>query len=112
MTADDPDNLILSADSIGDPCDPSVLDAFSRTCDVVTFDHENIDPEVIDALARLGRVVRPGASSFRLCDKAAQRTQLTTLGFAVLKPRMYSREVVRERCLLSAAFSTLIIQRC
>ena len=68
---------------IGDPADPRVLDEFTRRCEVVTFDHENIDPEIVDALTRLGRVIRPGAAALRACDKAAQRTQLTALGFPV-----------------------------
>jgi len=68
---------------IGDPLDARVLDDFCRGVDVLTFDHENVDPDVIEALVRIGRVVRPGASALRLCDKAAQRTELATLGFAV-----------------------------
>jgi 5-(carboxyamino)imidazole ribonucleotide synthase len=68
---------------IGDPADPGVLDEFTRRCEVVTFDDENVDPEVIDALTRLGRVVRPGAVVLRACDRAFQRTQLAALGFAV-----------------------------
>ena len=67
----------------GDPADPSVLEEFSRGCDVLTFDHENVDPELVDALVRVGRVARPGASALRFCDKAAQRTALATLGFVV-----------------------------
>ena len=68
---------------LGDPGDPRALDEFTRRCQVVTFDHENVDPDVIDALTRLGRVIRPGAAALRACDKAIQRTQLASLGFPV-----------------------------
>ena len=68
---------------LGDPADPRVLDDFTRRCQVVTFDHENVDPDVIDALTRLGRVIRPGAAALRACDKGSQRIQLAALGFPV-----------------------------
>ena len=67
----------------GDGADPLVLEAFSRSCDVLTFDHEGVDPEVVEALTRLGRRVHPGAAALRLCDKSMQRTELTMLGFPV-----------------------------
>ncbi len=67
----------------GDPLDPKVLDEFCRSCDAVTLENESIDAEVVEALARLGRPVRPGAGALRLTDKARQRTTLATLGFPV-----------------------------
>lgn len=67
----------------GDPDDARVLERFSRECDVLTFDHESVDPEIVEALTVLGRAVRPGAASLRMCDKAAQRAALATLGFPV-----------------------------
>lgn len=81
--ADDAIRSICPNVVLGDPADPRVLDEFTRHCEVVTFDHENIDPDIVDALTRLGRIIRPGAGVLRACDKAAQRTELRTLGFPV-----------------------------
>ncbi len=67
----------------GDPDDPQVLDEFTRCCRVVTFDHENVDPALVDGLTRVGRIIRPGAATLRACDKATQRVQLAALGFPV-----------------------------
>ena len=67
----------------GEPDDPQTLEEFTRRCRVVTFDHEGVDPSLVDALTRLGRVIRPGAMTLRACDKADQRAQFASLGFPV-----------------------------
>lgn len=68
---------------IGDPADPAALDCFSRGCDVMTFDHELVDPEVVAGLERRGRRVFPGSHVLRFADKAHQRRGLSALGAAV-----------------------------
>lgn len=82
-SADDPVCSIVTDVMFGDPSDPRVLEEFTRRCHIVTFDHEIIDPELVDALTRIGRIMRPGATTLRACDKASQRVQFAALGFPV-----------------------------
>ena len=64
--------------------DRSALTAFATRCDVVTFDHEKVAPELIADLEALGHVVRPGARALRLgSDKAHQRRVLAAHGLPV-----------------------------
>ena len=60
------------------------LDALRRLaegCDVVTFEHEHVRADHLEALLAEGVVVRPGPTAL-LCaqDKAAMRTRLTAAG--------------------------------
>jgi 5-(carboxyamino)imidazole ribonucleotide synthase len=64
----------------GDPSSPADLGAFARGVDVLTFDHERVDPDVVAALERDGVVVRPGSATLRFADKAEQRRRLAALG--------------------------------
>ena len=82
-SADDAVCSILPDVMFGDPDDPRVLEEFTRRCQIVTFDHENVDPALVDALTRIGRIIRPGAATLRACDKASQRVQFAALGFPV-----------------------------
>jgi 5-(carboxyamino)imidazole ribonucleotide synthase len=54
--------------------------AFAGDCDVITFDHELVEPSVLAALEDAGRVLRPGAAALGFSDKAAQRTALQAAG--------------------------------
>ena len=64
--------------------DRSALTAFAARCDVMTFDHEKVPPELIADLEALGHVVRPGAEALRLgSDKAHQRRVLAGHGLPV-----------------------------
>ncbi|HET6667767.1 MAG TPA: 5-(carboxyamino)imidazole ribonucleotide synthase, partial [Intrasporangium sp.] len=59
-----------------------VLD-FARSCDVVTFDHEHVPQQVLQALESEGIVMRPSPSALRFAqDKLAMRERLTGLGIA------------------------------
>lgn len=68
---------------IGDPDDLAALLRFSAGCDVVTFDHEQVDPGHVAALEASGHQVRPGSATLRFSDKAHQRGALGALGFPV-----------------------------
>ena len=58
----------------------AVLD-FARGCDVVTFEHEHVPAEVLDALVATGIPIRPGPGALLYAqDKAEMRERLTALG--------------------------------
>lgn len=93
VLASDPGDSACAAASrvmIGDPGDRAVLDRFSRTCDVLTFDHEQVDPGLVAELESAGRTVRPGAGVLRFADKAYQRTELAVRGLPVPAARVGS----------------------
>ena len=51
---------------------------------MVTFDHEQVDLEIVAALAAGGAVLRPGAETLELAvDKAHMRTVLDAAGMPV-----------------------------
>lgn len=69
---------------LGSPDDPAALRAFARKCDVLTFDHELVDVEVIQQLEDDGHTVYPGARALALGqDKRLQRERFAALGFPV-----------------------------
>src|ERR1700733_14620066 len=68
----------------GSPFVADDLRAFAERCDVVTFDHEQVDLELVAALAGAGAVFRPGAGTLELAvDKAQMRTVLDAAGVPV-----------------------------
>lgn len=76
---------------IGEPDDPEALSSFAATVDVVTFDHENVDHDVLSRLQAQGVAVRPGVETLRFSDKAYQRVAFASAGlpvppFAVVDP--------------------------
>lgn len=73
-----PDVAVGSIDSFDD------LDAFAAGCDVVTFDHELVDPAILDRLVANGHVLRPAPAALRHAqDKLHQRERLHEAGFPV-----------------------------
>ncbi len=69
---------------LGSPFVPDDLRAFTEQCGVVTFDHEQVDLEIVAALAAGGAVLRPGADTLELAvDKARMRTVLDGAGVPV-----------------------------
>ncbi len=69
---------------LGSPFVAADLRAFAARCDVVTFDHEQVDLELVGELAAQGTVVRPGAPTLELAvDKARMRTVLDEAGVPV-----------------------------
>jgi 5-(carboxyamino)imidazole ribonucleotide synthase len=69
---------------VGPATDPSALRALAARCDVVTFDHEQVDLDVVSELEREGIVLRPGVETLRVAvDKAEMRTRLAAAGLPV-----------------------------
>lgn len=69
---------------VADVDDLTALVAFGRGVDVVTFDHERIPVELVEALEAEGVAVAPGSASCRFAfDKADSRARLDDLGFPV-----------------------------
>ena len=61
--------------------DLAALEAFAHGCDVVTFDHEHVPPEMLAALEADGVPVRPGPEALvHAQDKAVMRAALTAAG--------------------------------
>jgi 5-(carboxyamino)imidazole ribonucleotide synthase len=65
--------------TVGDPDEPGVLDAFAATVDVVTFENELVDLDVLRALEARGVAVRPGSHVLAMSNKATQRRALAAL---------------------------------
>jgi 5-(carboxyamino)imidazole ribonucleotide synthase len=69
---------------VGSPFVADDLRAFAARCDVLTFDHEQVDLEIVAELAAEGAVVRPGADTLELAvDKARMRSVLDDAGVPV-----------------------------
>ena len=69
---------------LGSPFVADDLRAFAARCDVVTFDHEQVDLGIVAEVAAQGAVVRPGADTLELAvDKARMRTVLDDAGVPV-----------------------------
>lgn len=64
--------------AVGNADDPLVAADFASACDVVTFDHEQVPPDVLDAMVAAGATLRPGPESLVYAqDKIAMRELLT-----------------------------------
>jgi 5-(carboxyamino)imidazole ribonucleotide synthase len=69
---------------IGHHTDLDALRAFAKGCEVVTFDHEHVPTEHIEALVADGVNVAPSAAALRYAqDKRAMRERLAALGAPV-----------------------------
>ncbi|HEX6325870.1 MAG TPA: 5-(carboxyamino)imidazole ribonucleotide synthase [Jiangellaceae bacterium] len=75
-----------AAKVVGNPmvADEKALDdlrRFAAGCDVVTFDHEQVPPELLHALAESGVTLRPSPQALLYAqDKGAMRAKLTEIG--------------------------------
>ncbi len=86
LVLNEDDAAVASADHVilGDPRDEAALDRLARAVEVVTFDHELVDLDLVAALERRGVAVRPNAGALRFAvDKAYQRTRLAAAGLPV-----------------------------
>ncbi len=79
----DPACIAASTVVLGDPNDLEVMDRFSSGCDVVTFDHERVDPALVATLEARGHTVHPTSEVLRFSDKSHQRAELSALGLPV-----------------------------
>jgi 5-(carboxyamino)imidazole ribonucleotide synthase len=71
------------ATTVVETLDAAALAEFAAGCDVLTFDHELIAPDVLEALESAGHVLRPSAAALAFSDKAVQRTRLAAAGVPV-----------------------------
>jgi 5-(carboxyamino)imidazole ribonucleotide synthase len=82
--ADDAACAVAAEVVLGSPFDEAELRALAGRCDVVTFDHEQVDLEIVAALASEGVVVRPGAGALELAvDKGHMRRTFAAAGVPV-----------------------------
>lgn len=69
---------------VGDPDDPAKVRELAERCDVITFDHELVDPEFLATLESEGHTVWPSAATMALAqNKRRQRSELAALGLPV-----------------------------
>jgi len=72
---------VVPATVIGNHDNVDDLLAFARDCDVITFDHEHVPTEHLDALIAAGIAVRPGPHALvNAQDKLHMRTTLSAAG--------------------------------
>ncbi|HYI25975.1 MAG TPA: 5-(carboxyamino)imidazole ribonucleotide synthase [Thermomicrobiales bacterium] len=83
-SADDGAAQVVPDVIVGAPDDPEALRALADQVDVVTFDHELVDPEALARLQNDGVQVWPSAATMALAqNKRRQRAELGAAGFAV-----------------------------
>lgn len=69
---------------IGSPDDPASVRELAARCDVITFDHELVDTELLAELETEGHIVWPSAATMSLAqNKRRQRAELSALGLPV-----------------------------
>lgn len=69
---------------IGSPDDPASVRELAARCDVITFDHELVDTDLLAELEAEGHKVWPSAATMALAqNKRRQRAELSALGLPV-----------------------------
>ena len=72
--------LVVRDTWIGAHDDPRAVAEFAEGCDVVTFDHEHVPADCLEAIAGTGAAIRPGPSALvHAQDKSRMRAALTAL---------------------------------
>lgn len=72
---------VIPSSPVGDHTSVEDVVEFARRCDVVTFDHEHVPPEVIAAVQAAGVRVEPSPEALlHAQDKLVMRRRLTALG--------------------------------
>ncbi|GAA2488388.1 5-(carboxyamino)imidazole ribonucleotide synthase [Terrabacter carboxydivorans] len=75
--------LVVPSSPVGEHTDLDAIRAFAEHCDVVTFDHEHVPPEILEALEADGVAIHPTRSALNFAqDKLAMRERLSGLGIA------------------------------
>lgn len=78
------DSAAFGGAAAGAPDDYAALERFAQSCDVVTFDHELVPPELLERLEMEGHALRPSAPALLFAqDKLHQRQRLSAAGFPV-----------------------------
>jgi 5-(carboxyamino)imidazole ribonucleotide synthase len=73
--------LVVPSAPVGSHTDAEAVRRFAAACDVVTFDHEHVPPEVLAELVADGAVLHPHPEALRFAqDKLAMRERLSRLG--------------------------------
>jgi 5-(carboxyamino)imidazole ribonucleotide synthase len=76
--------LVTHDVAVGSHLSLSDLSQFAGGCDVITFDHEHVPADHLEALEAAGVLVRPGPAALRYTqDKLAMRQRLRELGAPV-----------------------------
>lgn len=69
---------------VGSPDDPEKVRELADASDVITFDHELVDPEFLATLESEGFIVYPSAATMALAqNKRRQRAELSAIGLPV-----------------------------
>jgi 5-(carboxyamino)imidazole ribonucleotide synthase len=80
-TADGAAPLVVPSAPVGDYTDVEQVRAFARGCDVVTFDHEHVPPDVLAALEADDVPLHPSPAALVFAqDKLAMRRRLGGIG--------------------------------
>ena len=75
--------LVVPSSPVGEHTNLESVRAFAAACDVVTFDHEHVPQDVLQALEADGVVLHPRPGALRFAqDKLAMRERLTALGIS------------------------------
>ncbi len=87
VLADSPDDSaaqVIPAVAVGGARDRAAIVELAKGVDVVTFDHEHVPREIIEALEADGVAVHPGSAALAYAqDKVAMRRRLEQAGFPV-----------------------------
>jgi 5-(carboxyamino)imidazole ribonucleotide synthase len=82
-SADAPAAQVVPSAPVGPHTDIAAVLAFAHECDVVTFDHEHVPAEVLQALVDEGIALHPSPAALRFAqDKLAMRERLGEIGVA------------------------------
>jgi 5-(carboxyamino)imidazole ribonucleotide synthase len=75
--------LVVPSSPVGHHTDLEAIRAFAESCDVVTFDHEHVPQDILQALEDDGVALHPTRAALRFAqDKLAMRERLDGLGIA------------------------------
>jgi 5-(carboxyamino)imidazole ribonucleotide synthase len=90
--AGDPGALVAPAVVVGAPDDPTALRALAGLCSVLTFDHEQVDVDLLRSLEHEGAVVRPDPATLDMAvDKGEMRRRLAEAGIPVPAHRVIGK---------------------
>lgn len=88
--------------------DVAALTRFARTCDVVTYEFENIPPSAADSVARHG-VLRPSAAVLATCqDRIQEKTFLAGQGVPIARWRAVSDADALRRAIGEIGFPAVL----